>query len=224
MGLLTIGFILLSCILLSYLIPQKVLDRYLKAGCRFLFRVLFIRVRVEGADAVDPARTALFMANHVSLFDVPLLEGTIPAFVRAVEAARQFRWPVYGWAVRRIGNIPIRREDVHSSIRSIRRAEDWLKGGKSLVILPEGSRTLDGRLRPFKKLPFFLAKQANVDVVPIGMSGLFHLKAKHSWIVRPTTVKVKFGRPVSAETIRSLSVEELRDRVRDAIQNLVERP
>ncbi len=131
---------------------------------------------------------------------------------------------MYGWAVRRFGNIPIRREDVHASIRSIRKAEERLKSGKSLVVLPEGHRTKDGRLGPFKKLPFHLAQQADVEIVPIGMSGLYGLKAKHSWVIRPCTVKVKFGPPVSRETVRSLSVEELRDWVRGEIQKLIERP
>jgi 1-acyl-sn-glycerol-3-phosphate acyltransferase len=160
----------------------------------------------------------------VSLFDVPVLAGYIPAFVRAVEADSHFSWPVYGWAIRRLGNIPIRRKDVHSSVRSIRLAEDRLRDGKSLVIMPEGSRTLDGVRRPFKKLPFFLAKQSGADIIPIGLSGLFGLKSKRSWVIRPTTVTVKFGPSISRETIQSLSEEDLREKVRVEIEKLIERP
>jgi 1-acyl-sn-glycerol-3-phosphate acyltransferase len=221
-GMLTLGILLITCILLSYILPPRTLDRCLKAGCRFLLRVIFIRVRVEGAETVEPKSIHLFMANHSSLFDVPVLAGYIPAFVRAVEADSHFSWPLYGWAIRRLGNIPIRRKDVHSSVRSIRRAEDWIKDGKSLVILPEGSRTMDGNLRPFKKLPFFLAKQSGVDIIPVGLSGLFSLKSKRSWIIRPTTVTVKFGPPISRETIQSMSEEDLREKVRAEIEKLIE--
>jgi 1-acyl-sn-glycerol-3-phosphate acyltransferase len=221
-GMVILVFVMVTTILLSFLLPPRTLDLYLKAGCRFLLRALFIRVRVEGAETVDRNCVHLFMANHVSLFDVPVLEGTIPAFVRAVEAHSHFSWPVYGWLIRRVGNIPIRRSDVHSSVRSIRKAEGWIKEGKSLIILPEGSRTMDGNLRPFKKLPFFLAKQSGVDIIPIGMSGMFRLKSKRSWIIRPSTVTVKFGPSISAETIRSLSEEELKEKVRGEIERLVE--
>ena len=220
-GMVILGFVLIACILLSYFIPPRKLDPFLKAGCRFLLRALFIKVRVEGVDSVDGGRTHLFMANHASLFDVPVLAGHIPAFVRAVEADSHFKWPVYGWAIRRLGNIPIKRTDVHASVRSIRKAEDWIKDGKSLVILPEGSRTMDGKLRPFKKLPFFLAKQSGVDIIPIGLSGLFRLKSKRSWIIRPTTVTVRFGLSISRETIQSLSEEDLREKVRGEIERLV---
>jgi 1-acyl-sn-glycerol-3-phosphate acyltransferase len=161
------------------------------------------------------------MCNHSSLFDIPLLEAYIPTFVRGVEALRQFKWPVYGWAIRRAGNIPIDRKNVHSSIKSMKITEKILKEGKSIVILPEGHRTLDGKLGPFKKLPFHLAKQAGVPVIPIGLSGLFELKNKGSWLIRPRPVTIKFGQPISPEKIQSLSTEELRDFVRKKIQSLI---
>jgi 1-acyl-sn-glycerol-3-phosphate acyltransferase len=223
-GLVSLGLILISGIALSFVLRPAAVDRFLKTACRAFLKVMHVRLEVQGAEAVPRDRAVLFMANHVSLFDVPVLEAAIPVFMRGVEADRQFRWPLYGWAVRRFGNIPIRREDVHASIRSMGRAGEWLRAGRSLAVMPEGHRTKDGRLGPFKKLPFHLAKQAGVDIVPMGLSGLYHLKAKHSWIVRPTTVTVKFGAPVAYETIRQLSVEQLRDRIRGEISGLIERP
>ena len=77
-----------------------------------------------------------------------------------------------------------------------------------MIVLPEGHRTLDGQLRLFKKLPFHLAKEASVEILPIGLSGLFYLKAKKSWLIKPTHVKVKFGSPISPETIQKLDVEQ----------------
>ncbi|MBN1780772.1 1-acyl-sn-glycerol-3-phosphate acyltransferase [bacterium] len=223
-GLLSIGILLIIGILISFVLPPRHVDKVIKTGCRICLRLMCVRVEVEGAETVDPDKTLLFMANHVSLFDVPVLEGYIPKFVRAVEADRQFKWPVYGWAVRRFGNIPISRESVHASIKSMSRVGDRLKSGLSMVIMPEGHRTLDGQMRPFKKLPFHLAKEADVEILPIGLSGLFHLKAKKSWHIRPTNVKIRFGSPVSRDIIRKLSVTELRDHVRERIAELVERP
>jgi 1-acyl-sn-glycerol-3-phosphate acyltransferase len=211
-------------ILLTYFFSQKALDPWFKKRMKLLFKILGIRVDSEGAEKIHPDRTYLFMANHVSIFDGPLLEAYIPAFVRGVEARRQFRWPLYGWAVRRLGNIPIDRKNIHSSIRSIRKTEGMLKDGRSIVILPEGHRTLDGQLNPFKKLPFFLAKQAEVEIIPIGMSGLFHLKRKGSWHIRPAPIKVKFGDVVPVEKVQSLDVVQLRDYIKEKIRGLIERP
>jgi len=223
-GLLSIGIVLLIGFMLTFLLSPETVDRFVKFGCRLSLRLMCVRVKVEGLENVDREKTLLFMANHVSLFDVPVLEGTIPMFVRAVEADRQFKWPVYGWAVRRFGNIPISRESVHASIRSMNLLKERLKSGMSMVVLPEGHRTLDGKMKPFKKLPFHIAKEADVEIVPIGMSGLFYLKAKKSWIIRPTRIKVKFGKSIPRSIIQELSALELRDHVKVKIAELIEWP
>jgi 1-acyl-sn-glycerol-3-phosphate acyltransferase len=213
--------ILFICIILSFFIKQKTLDPFIKMSSRVLFKILFIKVYREGAENVKKNKTFLFMSNHESLFDIPLLEAYVPTFVRGVEALRQFKWPVYGWAIRRVGNIPIDRKNIHASIKSMKITEKILKKGKSIIILPEGHRTLDGNLGPFKKLPFHLAKQAGVPVIPIGLSGLFELKHKGSWLIRPRPIKIKFGQPIPPEKIQSLSTEELRDYVREKILDLI---
>lgn len=211
-------------LLLSFILPVEKIDPWLKAAMRGLFRLLRVPVRVKGVEHIAPNRPYLYMANHVSIFDIPLLQGFVPQFVRGVEAAEQFRWPLFGPVIRRMGNIPIEREDIHASIRSMRRALDYLRSGRSLIVLPEGHRTLDGRLRPFKKLPFHLAKQAGVDLVPVGLSGLYTLKRKGHWHIQPHPLTIRFGKPIPAETIRTLSVEALRNRVRQEIERLVEFP
>lgn len=199
---------------------QKTLDPFIKKSLKILFKILSIKVRSEGSENVEPNKTYLFMSNHESLFDIPLLEAYVPTFVRGVEALRQFKWPVYGWAIRRVGNIPIDRKNIHASIKSMKKTEKALRKGKSIIILPEGHRTLDGNLGPFKKLPFHLAKQAGFPIMPIGLSGLFELKHKGSWLIRPRPVIIKFGQSISPDEIQSLSIEELRDLVRGQIQAL----
>ena len=93
-----------------------------------------------------------------------------------------------------------------------------------MAIMPEGHRTLDGRLREFKLMPFLLAKEAGVPIVPIGISGLFAMKPKGSWHIHPTPIRIRFGEPVPAETVRRMDVRELRDLVRNHIQALVVYP
>ena len=211
----------LITIVLTFFFKPKTLDPWIKKNLRFLFKILFIKIHSEGSENIEPEKTYLFMSNHTSLFDIPLLEAYIPTFVRGVEALRQFKWPVYGWVIKRLGNIPIDRKNIHASIRSIKTTEQSLKGGLSIVILPEGHRTLDGNLGDFKRLPFHLAKQAGVPIIPIGISGLFQLKQKGSWLIQPRPVWIKFGQPVDSESIQTLSTEELRDHIRTKIQNLI---
>ena len=207
---------------LTFFVKQKTLDPWIKKRLRFLFKILFIEVRSEGREYIDPKKTYLFMCNHSSLFDIPLLEAYIPTFVRGVEALRQFKWPVYGWVIKRLGNIPIDRKNIHASIRTMRTTERTLKGGMSIVVLPEGHRTLDGYLGDFKRLPFHLAKQAGVPIIPIGISGLFHLKRKGSWLIRPHPVTIRFGEPVGLESIQGLTVDQLRDKMRAEISSLID--
>lgn len=222
----TVGglYFILLCLIticLTFFFKPRTIDPWLKKSLGFLFKILFIKVQSEGSEKIESNTNYLFMSNHSSLFDIPLLEAYIPTFVRAVEALRQFKWPLYGWAIRRLGNIPIDRKNIHASITSMKKTEKILKEGKSIVILPEGHRTLDGNLGSFKKLPFHLAKQAGIPIIPIGLSGLFQLKHKGSWLIRPRPVKIKFGQPISPDEIQSLSTEELRDFTREKIQDLI---
>ncbi len=223
-GLLCFGWFCINTIVASLFFPTQIYDPWIKGILRRLFRFLFIPVRVEGAERIEPGRGYLYMSNHVSLFDMPLLGGFVPGVIRSVEADRQFRWPLYGLAVRRLGNIPIQRDNVFSSVRSLRKALRKLARRQSVVIMPEAHRTLDGKLRPFKRLPFLLAKQAGVDVVPVGLTGLFQLKSKRSWRIRPVPLKVRFGEIIPADAVNRLSVNELRDLTHQRIKTLVEQP
>ncbi len=223
-GLFQFGLFCIATIGFSLFLPAEFYDPWLKRMLRNVFRLIFVPVRVQGAGKLTAGKPYLYMSNHVSLFDMPLLGGFIPGMVRSVEGTRQFGWPLYGLAVRRLGNVPISRENVFEAMKSLRKAGKRLEQNRSLVIMPEAHRTLDGELRDFKRLPFRFAKQAGVDLVPVGISGLFTLKSKNSWIMKPTKIKVHFGRIVSKEQIDRLSVSELRELMSRRIKSLVEYP
>lgn len=215
-------FFLIFIIIVSYVFPPKKYNPWMQKLLKFVFTLMFIKVEVEGSENVSPNKTYLYMANHVSLFDIPLLAGFIPGYVRGVEASRQHAWPLYGWAIRRLGNIPIDREKIFSSLSSISKTANVISEGKSMIILPEGHRTMDGKLRQFKSFPFLLAKKGEVEILPIGLSGLYSLKNKNSWTINPNTIKIKFGKPITTVIIEELPTKELRDKVREEINSLVE--
>ena len=107
-------------------------------------------------------------------------------------------------------------------MRSIEEAAQWVREGNSILILPEGTRTRDGQLRPLKRLPFRLTKLAEAPILPIGTSGLYRLKARKSLLIQPGPVKIKFGEPIPLETCQKLELEELRDVVQERIAGLME--
>jgi len=213
---------LIFAIAVSYILPSEKYTPWLQKLLRFIFTIMFVKVTVEGYENIHPEKTYVFMANHVSLFDLPLIAGYLPANARGVEADRQHKWPLYGWATRRLGNIPIDRKSIFNSLKSIDKTASIVSAGKSMIILPEGHRTMDGELRQFKSFPFLLAKKAGVEIVPIGLSGLYNLKNKNSWIIAPQDIKIKFGSPIKIDVIETLTAKELRDEVRGKISELVE--
>lgn len=221
-GSISFGVILITGLIISFFSRPVTFDPWVKKMLRAFFKIILIKVKVEGAEKIDRNETYLFMSNHVSIFDIPLLGAYIPCFFRGVAAHYQFKWPLYGWALKRYGTIPIDRNNVHRSILSIRKAEKSVGQGRSIAILPEGYRTLDGKLKPFKRLPFFLAKQTGLRIVPIGLSGLYRLKPKGRRLIRRTELKIKFGDVIPHEKIESLSVDQLSELTRDKIFELIE--
>lgn len=221
-GLVYFGLFCLITILISYFFDNRKIDTFVRNILKPLFKLMFIKVEVEGADKLDRNKVYLLMSNHVSLFDVPFLKAFIPVHFIGVEAHHQFDWPIYGWLIKRMNTIPIKRDNIHASMKSIKKALKALRSGTSIAILPEGHRTLDGEMREFKKLPFYLAKKAEVDLVPIGLSGLYSLKPKRSWHIRPGKIKIKFGEIITSDQIKNMEVEEIRDLTYARIKSLIE--
>jgi 1-acyl-sn-glycerol-3-phosphate acyltransferase len=218
------GAFLILALALSYLLPFKTIDPLLKALLRGFFHILFIRVEVEGAERLDPGETHIFVANHSSMLDVPLVAGFVPGFLRGIEASKQHGWPLYGWVMGRLGNLPIQRDDVHASISTMRRAEAYLETGGSLIIFPEGHRSSTGELLPFKKLPFHLAKRSGRPIVPVTIHGMFQVNNKNSPMVRPGTVSVRFQESMGPQEYQEMSVVELRDRVEREVREALKAP
>jgi len=216
--------VLLIITLMAVVLPKRVYNPPGRAMLRGLVRLFGGRVQVHGLDYLDPQKGYLFMSNHVSLFDIPVLGGYIPNYARGLQAAEQFNWPVVGWFIRAIGNIPISRASAQASWSSMQRAAAAIQNGTSIIVLPEGTRTRTGELGNFKKMPFQLAKMAGVPVVPIGLSGLYRFKRRTSWLLHPGVIKLHIGQPLSVEEISRYEVEELRRLVRERISALIEFP
>jgi 1-acyl-sn-glycerol-3-phosphate acyltransferase len=127
---------------------------------------------------------------------------------------------LWGYLVKKWGVIPIHRRDLTKAIASLDQAAVVLQSGTSIVVLPEGHRTLTGKIGEFKKGPFHLALAARADILPFALSGLFEYCSKHGWHLMPRTVHVLFGEPIPYDTFKDDSVEEIQRKMRERIINL----
>jgi 1-acyl-sn-glycerol-3-phosphate acyltransferase len=185
-----------------------------------LIRLMGIRLVVRGREHITPGKTYLIMGNHQSLFDIFVIPAAIPLCFTGVEAAYHFSIPVWGYLVRKWGVIPIERSHLENAIKSIEKARETLASGMNLAILPEGHRTLTGRMGPFKKGPFHLAKAAGADLLLFGINGLFEYQSKGKMELQPGRVVVTIAPPVPYGEIRNLAVEEIRDFCFEKIKTL----
>ncbi len=191
---------------------------------RFLFsiqaRLMGIRLEVTGLSHLDRAKTYLIMGNHQSLFDLFVIPAAIPLTYVAVEAAYHFSIPLWGSLVTRWGCIPIHRNNLEKAKESLAIARQRLQEGSSIIILPEGHRTLTGEMGNFKKGPFHLASQAGADILPFAISGLFDYHPKGTFHLNPKPVRVAIGQAIPYATIVDMTPERLRDHVGEVIAEL----
>lgn len=185
-------------------------------------RIMGVKLTVKGTENIDPSRSYLVMGNHQSLFDLFAIPVAIPICMVGIEAAYHFSLPLWGPLITRWGCIPIVRKDIAQAIKSLDKARKALAKGDSIIILPEGHRTLTGKIGAFKKGPFFLARQARADILPFSFSGFYRFNNKHSWLLNPGKMVARIGRPIYYDAYKKLSVDDLRDLVRNTIINLQE--
>jgi len=218
-----VGFFLFSfCILsISLFVRPKVktfdLARKLFA---VLIRLMGIKLIVKGRHNIHPDKTYLMMGNHQSLFDIFVIPAAIPLCFTGVEAAYHFSLPVWGYLIRKWGCIPIERNNLKNAIKSLETARQTISSGMNICVLPEGHRTLTGKMGEFKKGPFHLAKAAQADLLLFGVQGLYRFHPKGRLELKPGKVVVRIAPPIAYEQICDLPIEEVRQLCFDKIKAL----
>ena len=155
---------------------------------------------MEGLEHLDPPRPAVLVANHESWFDVFALAGHLPVDYRFVGKKELTRVPFFGPAWVACGNIPIDRSDRRAAIASLKSAGETMRRDNALLVMfPEGTRSSDGVLLPFKKGAFVLALELGVPVIPVGVSGGRERMPKGAFLVRPGRMTVRIGPPLEVE-------------------------
>lgn len=143
-----------------------------------------------------PDGPLIFASNHESALDIWVLVECLPRIVRFIAKAELFRIPVFGWYLRLGGHVRVDRGDPAQAISSLRTAAAAVRGGTSLIVFPEGTRSREGKIQSFKKGPFALAMEAGVPVVPVAITGSAEVTPKGLVAVWPGTIRVAVGEPV----------------------------
>lgn len=158
--------------------------------------VLGVKVTVRGREFLDKDEAYIFVTNHQSYVDIPVLMHAIPNRIRFVYKKQLSKIPIFGWGMYLSGYVPIDRTNVRTALVSLREAAEKVKKGTSIVIFPEGTRSLDGTLGDFKKGMFVLADEAKVSIVPGTIDGTYKILPRDKFRLRSGHVTVTFDKPM----------------------------
>jgi 1-acyl-sn-glycerol-3-phosphate acyltransferase len=178
-------------------------------------RLAGVRVQTVGLERLDSGRTYIFMVNHVSNIDPPMLLPLIPRRTSVMAKKELFSYPLLGRAMRLGKLVPVDRGNREAGIAAVRAAADVIRQGINMTIYVEGGRSFDGKLLPFKKGPFYLAQECDVPVVPVTIAGTHHVMPKGRFAIKPGTVNIIFHEPIEPKDFGSR--EQLMEKVRSAI-------
>ena len=184
---------------------------------RMILRVSFMKIEITGLENVTRTGTYIFAANHSSTLDIPLLLAYLPIQFRWLAKEELFRIPFFGRVMRLTGYIPVNRSNPRQSVKSLERAAARIRAGTSVVIFPEGTRTRDGAILPFKRGGFTLAARSGRPVVPLSISGAKRALEPKTLKLRPGRIKIVIGRPLPTQGLDRPGQEELMRRVRRII-------
>jgi 1-acyl-sn-glycerol-3-phosphate acyltransferase len=216
-----IAILLILVILLCFLLrwPQPII-LIGKGAIRLGQKILGIHLEISGLEKINKKTSYVFMSNHLSAMDGPLLFMLIPQSIRVILKKEAFRIPVIGLAMRLVGFIPVDRKGLRGGKQSIDRATRTIKEkGYSFLIFPEGTRSRDGKLQLFKRGGFFLALNSQVPVVPVSIQGTFEIMPKKSFFIKKGNVRITFHPVVPVQDFSRDTLPRLMDRVRGAVQS-----
>jgi 1-acyl-sn-glycerol-3-phosphate acyltransferase len=202
--------------------PRK--HDYLQRGlCRRIAFFSGAKVVAKEDPGFDRTRTSIFMVNHVNLFDPFILYCAIPQLVRGWELESHFRIPIYGWLMKRFGNVPVPSVRSPRDLKRLwRLTQEAINSGVSLIIFPEAKRTRDGHLNDFEEGGFRLSQQLGVPIVPVSLVGSFQHHRTGDWFLRPSTITVHIHATIETAGMTKEDIPALKARVRNSIAPPVE--
>jgi 1-acyl-sn-glycerol-3-phosphate acyltransferase len=194
--------------------------RFARLWSRMILGTIGSTVTVQGLDKIDTSRARVYVVNHLSALDIPVLYVSLPFQFRILAKRELFRYPFMGWHLQRSGQIPVVLDNPKASIRSLQQAVAAVKKNMSLLVFPEGGRSADGQLQPFMGGAFFAAIKAQADIVPMAMIGTYEMLKMNTWHIKPRPVTLLVGDPMPTSGLSTRDTEVLTARARAVIADL----
>ena len=219
----TFVFGVLGYFIVTTFVSLNVAHRYMKIFCRTCLLSAGQFLKIKGTVPPRDKQPYIYMFNHQSMFDHFMIAGSTSHYLTGVAAEDQYSYPVYGAALRRYKAIPIKREKLKDAIHSLDEAEKVVLSGTSLLIAPEGTRTVSGELGTFKKGPFHLAINTKATIIPVAIIGAWEAKKKTDWKLKPGVITIHYGDPIQSTQYDDYSIQELSNFVKNELQKLISR-
>ncbi|MBO0859719.1 MAG: 1-acyl-sn-glycerol-3-phosphate acyltransferase [Chloracidobacterium sp.] len=197
-------------VLLGAFIDPRQNDKPQRWLFRNILRVAGVRFEARYSPGFDRERTSFFICNHIDLWDAFIIYSAIPQFVRGLEHESHFKIPAYGWMMRRFGNVPVPPEGNLAKYKQMMKlTRETLDKGVSLIVFAEGSRTLDGRVRPFNPGAFRMAIQFGYPIAPMSIVGAYEFSKKGDWKLFPSKITVYIHDTIETSGLGKNDVEGL---------------
>jgi 1-acyl-sn-glycerol-3-phosphate acyltransferase len=182
-----------------------------------------VRVRVLGEENLDPGTARMYVCNHQSYFDIFALLAGLPVQFKFVLKEELMKIPFLGPAMKRAGYIGIDRDDPRKALKGMNEAAERIKKGASVLVFPEGTRSSDGRIQPFKPGAFHMALKSRSEIVPLAIVGSRLIVPKGSLTIRRGTITLHIGRPISVAGYARKDMDLLIEKVRGEMLDLMAR-
>jgi 1-acyl-sn-glycerol-3-phosphate acyltransferase len=194
-----------------------------RVWARSLLAFAWVRVEVEGLERIDPHRAYVFVSNHLSYMDTPVILRSIPVQFRFMAKKGLFQIPFLGTHLMQAGHIPVPLEDPRASVKTLTRAAEMIRDRRvSILIFPEGGRSIDGVLQPFKEGAAYIAIKAGVPLVPVALVGTRQVLAMGSATFHAGRVILRIGESIPTEGLALRDRQRMTDQARERIIDMLE--
>lgn len=189
--------------------------RCARAWSRLILKTSGVRVKVDGVERLDPSRSYVFAANHQSIYDIPIVFAALPFQLRIIAKESLGRIPFMGWHLLRAGHVLVDRSNPGAGV--VKKMARLVAAGHSLIVFPEGTRSVDGTIGRFKGGSFVIALQSSLPVVPITITGSRYVMTKGELTVRSGDVSLVVHEPIETKGLPRDEVRDLAERVRGVV-------
>jgi 1-acyl-sn-glycerol-3-phosphate acyltransferase len=214
----TVGLSTLVFITFPFDRNGNIIHHYARWWAKIQLLVSGVKVKVSGLEHLDKENPYIYMSNHQGSYDIFALLSCLPVQFRWIAKKELFAIPILGWAMSAANYISIDRSEMRKALKSIERAAGKIRGGVSVVIFPEGTRSRDGFIQPFKRGGFTLALKSGVPIIPITINGSRDVMPRDSMRVRPGEIRVTIDRSVETSPYSLRERNVLMEKIRGILE------